>query len=92
MLFFLLIAVLIFSAGDHSDHIYYYNSKNFNCIGALSFHNSKNLNSIGALSVFIIRRVLEKYLFIVYFIRVNFEARNGTSEKVGVVFVLKVLS
>ena len=29
----------------------FYNSKNFNCIRALSFYNSKNLNCIGALSL-----------------------------------------
>ena len=31
---------------------FYYNSKNLNCIGALSFYNSKNLNCIGALRFF----------------------------------------
>ena len=32
-----LIAALIFSAGYYSAHIFFYNSKNLNCIGALSF-------------------------------------------------------
>ena len=46
---------------------FHYNSKNLNCIGALSFfYNSKNLNCIGAPSFFTIQRIwiaLERCLF-----------------------------
>ena len=38
----LLIAALIFSAGYYSAPIFY-NSKNLNCIGALSFYDSKRI-------------------------------------------------
>ena len=34
-----LIAALIFSSGYYSAPIFFYNSKNLNCIGALSFFN-----------------------------------------------------
>ena len=46
----------------------YYNSKNLNCIGALSFYDSKR--SIG------------EVLFLINFIGVIFEAGNETREKI----------
>ena len=46
----------------------YYNSKNFNCIGALSYYDSKR--SIG------------EVLFLINFIGVNFEAGNETRGKI----------
>ena len=64
-----LIAALIFSAGYYSAPIFYYNSKNLNCIGALSFFTTR-------------RGVLEKSLFLTNFIGVNFEAGNETREKI----------
>ena len=63
-----LIAALI-SAGYYSAPIFYYNSKNLNCIGALSFFTTR-------------RGVLEKSLFLTNFIGVNFEAGNETCEKI----------
>ena len=49
----------------------------------LVFYNSKNLNCIGALSFFTTRRgVLEKSFFKINFIGVNFSAGNETREKI----------
>ena len=45
-----------------------YNSKNLNCIGALSFYDS--------------RRSIGEVLFLIDFIGVIFEARNETREKI----------
>ena len=47
--------------------MFFYNSKNLNCIGALSFYDSKR--SIG------------EVLFLINFIGVIFEAGNETREK-----------
>ena len=52
----LLIAALIFSAGYYSAPIFY-NSKNLNCIGALSFYDSKR--SIGEVLPFFKSILLE---------------------------------
>ena len=60
-----LIAALIFSAGYYSAPIFY-NSKNLNCIGALSFYDSKRSGEV---------------LFLINFIGVIFEAGNETHEK-----------
>ena len=53
---------------------FFYNSKNLNCIGALSFYDSKR--SIG------------EVLFLINFIGVIFEAGNETREKFGVILAL----
>ena len=66
---FLLIAALIFSAGYYCARIFY-NSKNLNCIGALSFYDSKR--SIGEVLFF----------FLINFIGVIFKAGNETREKI----------
>ena len=47
------------------------------------YYNSKNLNCIGALSFFTTRRgVLEKSFFLINFIGVIFKAGNETREKI----------
>ena len=51
----LLIAALIFSAGYYSAPIFFDNSKNF--------YNSKNLNCIGALSFYDSKRSIGEVLF-----------------------------
>ena len=49
----------------------------------LVFYNSKNLNCIGALSFFYdSKRSIEEVLFLINFIGVNFEAGNETREKI----------
>ena len=57
----------------------FYNSKNLNCIGALSFYDSKR--SIGEVLFTTRRGVLEKSFLKINFIGVIFEAGNETREK-----------
>ena len=58
----------------------FYNSKNLNCIGELSFDDSKR--SIGDVLFTTRRGVLEKSFFLINFIGVIFEAGNETREKI----------
>ena len=83
-LFVLLIAALIFSAGYYSAPIFFYNSKNLNCIGALCFLQFKEFELYWG-AVFL--RLEEEYwrspfFFLINFIGVNFEAGNETREKI----------
>ena len=60
----------------------FYNSKNLNCIGALSFFTTRR--GVLEKSFFTTRRgVLEKSFFLINFIGVNFEAGNETREKIS---------
>ena len=53
----------------------------------LVFYNSKNLNCIGALSFYDSKRSIGEVLFLINFIAVNFEAGNETREKIWSDFV-----
>ena len=48
----------------------------------LVFYNSKNLNCIGALSFYDSKRSIGENLFLINFIGVMFEAGNETREKI----------
>ena len=63
-----LIAAVTPSKGYYLSALPFYNAKNLNCIGALSFYDSKR--SIG------------EVLFLINFIGVIFEAGNETREKI----------
>ena len=58
----------------------YYSAPNF-------FHNSKNLNCIGALSFYDSKRSIGEVLFLINFTGVNFKAGNETREKTWSGFV-----